>query len=176
MKHRILGLSCLATAAVLAAQPAAAEVTAKDVQVMARALGFTDKAPSGDLSIGIVYAPGNAQSAKEAVDLQKMMGGGLSAGSLTLKPVLVKIDDVGAADVGAYLLTEGVGGEAAKLAAVAKAKQKICVTTDMSQVQSGACAMGVKSDPKVEIVVNKAAAAASGVGFAAAFRMMITEL
>ena len=170
---------CSLIAAALAAvpAPARADVTAKDVQVMARALGFTEKPPTGEVNIGIVFAPGNAQSAKEATDLQAMLGSGLKAGNLTLKPVMVKIDEIGAAgDVGAFLLTEGVGADASKLAAATKAKQKPCITTDIPQVQSGACVMGIKSEPKVEIIVNKAAAADSGIGFAASFRMMITEL
>jgi len=161
----------------IAVSPARADITAKDVQVMARALGFTDKPPSGDVNIGIVFAPGNAQSAKEANDLQQILGAGLKAGNLTLKPVLIKLDDLASAsDIAAFLLTEGVGADGSKVAAAAKSKQKPCITTDIAQVQGGACAMGIKSEPKVEIVVNKAAAADSGVSFAAAFRMMITEL
>ncbi|HWL21692.1 MAG TPA: hypothetical protein VNS33_18605 [Bradyrhizobium sp.] len=143
---------------------------------MARALGFTEKPPTGEVVIGIVYAPGNPQSAKEAEDVQKLIGDGLKAGAIVLKPLLVKIDDVAGADVGAFLLTEGVGAQASALAAAAKAKQKPCVTVDIAQVRSGVCVMGVKSEPKVEITVSKAAAADSGISFAASFRMMITEL
>lgn len=178
MDARIFGLCILSVGfAASVTSVAQADVTAKDVQVMARALGFTEKPPTGDVTIGIVFAPGNPQSAKEAEDLKALLGDGLKAGNLTLKPVLVKIDDLaGAGDVAAFLLTEGVGADGAKLAAATKAKQKPCVTVDIAQVQSGACVMGVKSEPKVEIVVNKAAAADSGVSFAASFRMMITEL
>jgi hypothetical protein len=172
-----LGKFLLALSAVSAlAQSAQADVTPKDIQVMARALAFTEKPPTGDVAMGIVYAPGNPQSAKEAEDLQKLLGAGLQAGAMVLKPVLVKIDEVAGANVGAFLLTEGVGADASKLAAATKAQQKPCVTIDIAQVQSGACVMGVKSEPKVEIIVNKAAAADSGVSFAASFRMMITEL
>jgi hypothetical protein len=178
MKARIfvLFLPVIAVTAMFAG-PARADITPKDVQVMARALGFTEKPPSGEVNIGIVFAPGNPQSAKEADDLKTLMGAGLKAGNLTLKPVMVKIDDLGSAgDVAAFLLTEGVGADGAKLAAATKTKQKPCVTIDIAQVQSGACVMGIKSEPKVEIVVNKTAAADSGVSFAASFRMMITEL
>jgi len=172
-----LGVTLLAlAAAVVLAEPAQAGMTQKDIQVMARALGFTDKPPVGDVTIGIVYLPSSPQSAKEAEDLQKVLGDGLKAGAIVLKPVLVKVDDAAGANVDAFLLTEGVGAEASKVAAATKAKQKPCITIDIPQVQSGACIMGIKSEPKVEIIVNKAAAADSGVGFAASFRMMITEL
>jgi hypothetical protein len=172
-----MGMALLALGTIAAASgPARADVTQKDLQVMARALGFTEKPPTGDVVIGIVYAPGNPQSAKEAQDIQKLLGDGLKGGAITLKPLLVKIDDAGSADVGAFLLTEGVGADGSKLAAITKSKQKPCMTVDIAQVQSGACLLGVKSEPTVEIIVNKAAAADSGVSFAASFRMMIKEL
>ena len=175
MKNRTKALMAFAIAFPLS--DARADVTPKDLQVMARALGFTEKPATGDVVIGIVYAPGNPQSAKEADDLKAMLGAGLKAGNVTLKPVMIKIDELaGAGDVAAFLLTEGVGADGAKLGAAAKSKKKPCVTTDIAQVQSGACVMGIKSEPKVEIIVNKAAAADSGVSFAASFRMMITEL
>jgi hypothetical protein len=178
INRQFFGACSLLLAALIAVPaPARADVTAKDVQVMARALGFTEKPPTGEVNIAIVFAPGNPQSAKEATDLQAMLGSGLKAGNLTLKPVMVKIDELGSAgDVAAFLLTEGVGADAAKVGEATKAKQKPCLTVDMAQVQSGACVMGIKSEPKVEIVVNKASAAASGISFGAAFRMMITEL
>jgi hypothetical protein len=36
--------------------------------------------------------------------------------------------------------------------------------------------MGIRSAPKVQIVVNRAAAKDSGVAFATVFRVMITEI
>jgi hypothetical protein len=36
--------------------------------------------------------------------------------------------------------------------------------------------MGVRTQPRVEILVNRAAAAATGMAFSEAFRVMITEL
>lgn len=166
----------LALAGFLLPAPVLAGVTAKDLQVMGRAIAFSDKATSGAVTVAIVYAPGNKASADEADTLQKLMGAGFAAGTITLKPVMVKLDDVAGASADVFLVTSGLGGDGAKAGGAARTKKKICVTFDMAQARSGACMMGVQSDPKVEIVVNKAAAAASGVGFAAAFRMMITEI
>jgi len=50
-----------------------------------------------------------------------------------------------------------------------------CLTTDLAQVRGGACAIGIRSGPRVEILVNHAAAESSGVSFSTAFRMLITE-
>ena len=62
----------------------------------ARVLVVTEKPPSGEVNIAIVFAPGSPQSAKEASDLQSMLGTG---------------------DVAAFLLTEGLGADGAKVAA-----------------------------------------------------------
>jgi hypothetical protein len=170
---RISTLCALASAALLAATPAMADTTAKDLQVMGRAIAFMNGAPSGAVNVGIVY---NASTEAAAHAIQALMGAGLAAGSLTLKPVLVKADDAAGANVDVFLVTDGMGGDGAKAGAAAKSKHKLCVTTDMAQAKSGACMMGVQSDPKVQIVVNKASAAGAGISFAAAFSMMITEI
>ena len=152
-----------------------AEVVPGDLMVAARALGFLEHPPTGEVTVGIVYEPSNARSNQEAEALQKMFGSGLKSGDLTLKPVLVKLDDVGRADVGVVFLTEGVGAAAMKVAEATRTKHILCITTDTAQVQSGACVMSVHSEPKTAIQVNRAAAAASGAVFTSVFRMMITE-
>jgi hypothetical protein len=62
------------------------------------------------------------------------------------------------------------------MAAVSAAKMAPCITTDLAQVRDGACVMGIRSTPKVEIMVNRAAATNTGIKFAGVFRMLITEL
>jgi hypothetical protein len=52
----------------------------------------------------------------------------------------------------------------------------LCVTTDIAQVRRGACVMGVRSRPKVEVFVNRASATANHINFSTVFRVMITEL
>ena len=43
-------------------------------------------------------------------------------------------------------------------------------------VQAGQCVMSVKSDPKVEILISRSAAATSNVGFGSAFLLMAHEI
>ncbi|MDR3515473.1 MAG: hypothetical protein P4M00_06640, partial [Azospirillaceae bacterium] len=87
---KVLAMTSLALGTILVPLAhAQADVTPKDLQVMARALGFMEKAPTGEVVLGIVYAPGNPQSAKEAEDIQKLLGDGLKAGAMVLKPRLV---------------------------------------------------------------------------------------
>jgi hypothetical protein len=158
----------------LLSAPASA-ATHNDLVVAARALGFIENPPTGNVAVGIVYVAGVSSSVAQAENLQKLMGTGLKVGSLTLKPVLVKVEDLSTADVRLFFLTEGIGDNGPKVAAAVAAKRIPCITVDLEQVRNGACVIGVRSSPKVEILVNRAAAEKSGTAFPAVFRMMITE-
>jgi ABC-type uncharacterized transport system substrate-binding protein len=146
------------------------------MQIIARALSFMSRPLSGDVSVGIAYAPGNSQSAHEAATVQKILSGGLRVGNLSLKPVPLPAGDLGGAKVDVLFLTAGLNSEAQAIVAASRARHIPCVTTDLAQVKSGICTMGVRSQPRVEILVNRAAAAADGTAFSTVFRMMITEI
>jgi hypothetical protein len=152
--------------------PLGAAVTPTDLQVAARALSFMEKPLTGALRVGIVYAPESAQSLRQAEDIAKMLGAGFKSGNVELRPTLVKLADVPTANVDLFFMTEFVGPQPA----LAALKSRPCVTTDLNQVRDGVCLMGVRSSPKVQIVVNRAAANASGITFATVFRVMITEI
>jgi hypothetical protein len=159
----------------LAAAPVRAATSENDVTIAARALGFLDKPLRGAVRVGIVYAADNPQSTGSAGALRKIMESGLKVGGLSLIPVLVPIDGVGVADVNLLFLAEGVGARASKVGDAGRTKHIACVTLDIDQVRNGNCTIGVKSEPRVEILVNREAAAGSGVVFAGAFKMLITE-
>jgi hypothetical protein len=154
------------------AVPALAD-TSKDIQVAGRALSFLENGPTGHVVIGVVYDPAKAASVAQKDAVMAALGSGLDAGSLTLtgKPVEVGAISGG---VAALYLTSGVNFAAA--ASAAKAHKLITISADNACVSSGECVMGVSTTPKVEIKVNRAAAAAIGVSFKSAFRMMITEI
>ncbi len=160
----LLGVPALAQAA----------ISESDLQIAARALSFMANPPTGTVRVGIVFDPSNPQSAADAPQLRQLMANGLRVGNLTLQPVPVPISDASSAQVGFFFLTEGAGA-AARLGDIAKAKQVACITVDLAQVRAGACAIGVRSAPRIEILVNQAAAQGSGVTFSTAFRMLITE-
>ncbi len=157
-----------------AAMNAMAAVSESDLQIAARALSFMTNAPVGTVRVGIVFNPANPQSTADAAQLEQLMAGGLRVGNVTLQPIQVPIDQVGGAQVGLFFLTEGTG-PAGRLSEVANLKKLPCVSFDLAQVRSGACAIGIHSGPRVEILVNRAAAESSGVSFSTAFRMLITE-
>ena len=165
----VAGLSALAL-------PAAAQVTQTDLLVAGRAIGFIDNLKRGDVRVGIVYDPNIAQSAQQASELDTGMSDGLHIGNLVLKPVLLPIGKLGSDNSDLYFLTEGVGAEAAKVGHASRARKISCITFDLAQVRNANCTIGVQTQPKIEVFVNRAAAQESGTDLAGVFRIMITEI
>ena len=152
-----------------------AEVTPIDLQVAMRALSFMEPPLAGPVRVGILYAPENPNSVRDAEALRDLLGAGLPAGKLELKPSLIRIQDAAAARVDLFFLAGFVSAAQANAAGIGALK-KPCVTTDIAQVEGGACLMGVRSSPRIQIVINRAAAKDSGIKFATVFRVMITEI
>jgi hypothetical protein len=168
-------LGLLACCAALAA-PVRADVTATDLQVAARALGFMERPPTGTVRVGIVYSSIVRPSLNQAERLDALLGSGMKAGNLDLRPVMVEAKDAAKANVDLFFLTEHLQPGEVALAAVSAARKIPCITADIAQVQAGTCTIGVRSKPKIEVFVNREAAKASGTSFATAFRVMINEL
>jgi hypothetical protein len=160
-------------ALVLAVAPLSAHAdTTKDIQIAGRALTFLENGPTGKVVLGIVFDPSKPASVAEKNAVIAAIGGGMSAGAVTLLAKPVEASAVpGVSGVGALYVTTGVN-----VGAAAKAKKLITIGSDASCATSGACTMSVLAEPKVEIIVNRAAAAAVGAVFKAAFRMMIREV
>ncbi len=173
---RRIALFAIICGFVAMASPAAAQVTQTDLLVAGRAIGFIDNLKRGDVSIGIVYDPAIAQSAQQASELNAMMGNGLHIGNLVLKPVMLPIGKLGGDNSDLFFLTEGVGGEAARVGHASRARKISCITFDLAQVRNGNCTIGVQTQPKIQVFVNRAAAQESGTDLAGVFRIMITEI
>ena len=157
------------------AGPVHAEIKRTDVLVATRAIGFISKFHGGDLRVGIVVAPESPQSVEDGNQLKAIFGTEMAIGNNMLKPVMLRTDQVANADVGLFFLTEGTGAAASRVASASKARKIPCITFDLAQVKSGACTIGVQSQPKIEIFVNRKAAAESNTIFSSVFRLMITE-
>ena len=172
---RIATLAFTLVTSVGMASTAAAEITPADVMVAGRAIGFVQKFSGGDLRLGIVYAPESAQSLQQANELQAMLGSQFRAGSIVLRPFLVRVDQVSTANASLFFLTEGLGAAAARVASASRDRKIPCITFDLTHVRGGNCTIGVQSRPRVDVFVNKKAAAESGTVFSSVFRLMITE-
>jgi hypothetical protein len=147
----------------------------KDAQVAGRTLTFLENGPSGAAVIGVVFDPSKPVSVQEKNAVMAALSGGYAAGGLTITAKPVEAGAVaGVTGVKALFVTHGVNYAA--VGAAAKARHLIAIGSDPACVHSGACAVGVTTEPAVQIVVNRATAVAVGATFKAAFRMMITEL
>ena len=153
-----------------------AATTQSDLLIAARALSFMQNPPTGQIRVGIVYAAGAPRSVEEADNLQQMLAGGLKVGNLIMIPVKVKIGDIASANVQLFLLTEYVGNDGVRVSDATKTNLSPCITVDIAQVENGTCVMGVRSEPRIEILINRAAATSSGTSFATVFRILITEI
>lgn len=163
--------ACASAVAVLSPGPVLAD-PARDIQATARVLTFLDNAASGRVVIGVVFDAAKPESVSEKNAIMAALGGGYAVGGLTLvgKPM-----DPGAIAGVRFVFVTHAAGYAA-VGAEARAKHVVAVGSDFACVQSAACAIGVSTDPTVQIVVNHRAMAAAGAAFKAAFRMMIHEI
>ena len=169
--HRVCCSAALALFMIPAAA-AAAPMSAKDVQIIAKALGFLDPAPAGGM-VAVVYTDAGSKADADAVVTN--FGGGLpsAGGTITAKAVDAAALGDGSGYI-AIILADGVTSDTAS--AAAKAHRIPCITANLALVQSGGCVMSVQSEPKVSITVNHAAAQAAGISFASAFAMLIHEI
>ncbi|PZR31759.1 hypothetical protein [Caulobacter segnis] len=165
---------CICVTALLSPGLALAD-PAKDVQVAGRALTFLENAPEGTAVMGVVFDPSKPASVAEKNAVMAVLGGGYAVGKLTLTGKPIEASAVaGASGVTALYVT--TGAPYAAVGAAAKGKKLITIGSDPACATSGACAMSVSADPKVEILVNRSTAAAVGAAFKAAFRMLIREV
>jgi hypothetical protein len=169
-------LSVAAALAGSAAAPAAAEPGAAELQVIAQSMGFLLRPPTGTREVGIVYPAGSAVGRREAEHIRAAFGTSLQASSLTLIPRILTVAEAAHEDsAAALLLTDAALPLAGALALAIAGKGMLTITSDPAAVTAGEAVMAVRSEPRVEIYVNRAAAQAAGVEFSTAFRMMIQE-
>lgn len=146
----------------------------RDLRVLGRAAAFMLPPPAPDSVLAIAYVAGNAASRQDAEAIAALIGPGLRAGQLTLRPRLI---EVGGLEAGGFqIVIAAAGANGPRLGAAARSARALCVTTEAEAVRTGHCALAISTEPRVEIILNHAVASATGVTFAAAFRMMIREL
>ena len=167
----------MASAMVAAAMPemANAQMTPRNALAGARVLSFLQPALSGSVTAAIVYQPGDAGSEAEAQAIQQALGSGLVIGPLTLKPKRVSIDSLGGlAGAKVAFITRTVNSK--QLASAAAQHSIVTISSDPTCAQAGLCVVSISSGAKVQIVVSKAACAASRLKFGTAFLMLVKEI
>jgi hypothetical protein len=156
--------------------PAVAQSSEPDFRLIAQSMGFLATPPTGTRELGIVYPDGSAAGKAEAEHLAASMADGLRSGALTLRPLVLSVHEVTAEPhVAALLLTNAALPQAASLAAAITGKGIPTICSDPGAVSAGRVVMAIRTQPRVEIYVSRAAASAAGVEFSTAFRLMIQE-
>jgi hypothetical protein len=147
----------------------AASLSSRDAQIIAKVVGFLDPAPSGKV-IAVLYARGEAASKSDADAIVRLFDGGISSGGGTITAKAIEAGSLG--DGAGYIaiifaIDAGPAHQPEKL---------LTITAVDDLVRSGQAVMAVHSQPRVEIIVNRAAAQAAGIGFTAAFGMLVHEI
>jgi hypothetical protein len=152
----------------------AASLSSKDVQLIAKVITFLDPPPAGG-RIAIVYAGGSAAARTDAEAIMALFGDGVRTRRGLITAILVEASALAeAAGYSAVILAADTPGGV--VTAAAKAGRIPCISADTTLVHSGACMIAVRSEPKVDITVNRAAARDAGVAFAPVFQLLIREL
>lgn len=150
-----------------------ASVTAADLSVLSHALVFREP-PSPDGVLAIAYTAGDSDSKQDALAIAAEVGAGLVTRRGVLRPLVVDTDSLAEHRFAVVIQAAGAAGPA--LAHAWRTQHALCVTTDFVTVRKGECIIGIRTKPRVQIVLNEQAARAADVHFATAFLMMINEL
>ena len=119
-----------------------------------------------------MFAAGDPASRRDAEAIAALFNAGASGAARAVavpNDVLPQAGDCVA-------IVAAVGAPVDAVMKAAREQHVPCVTANLPLVEAGRCTMWVRSEPRVEIVINHDALVSGGISLAAAFRMMIREL
>jgi hypothetical protein len=168
------GLAVLAGVMLLGLPVAQAEVTAKDVQLMLKVVGFLTPPVSGSVAMAIVYDSGNPDSKKDADALKGLLDAA-QGGPIVPAAKLYSQSELGSLEGKVVIVTVGLAPAALDaVAAAAQTHKMLTMSTDPTCARGGKCVLSVRTSPKVEILFNSGVAQGAGIEFQPTFRMMMT--
>ncbi|WP_152044838.1 hypothetical protein [Aureimonas psammosilenae] len=174
LSRSVLSLVALAIN-ILPHRSLAADATVQDMQIVGRALSFKNGQKKGAITLAVVYAGASEQSNAEMQAAVAISRNGLKVGDNLLRIVPVEQSQLSSAS--GYDGVFSVGGvDQERLRKALNRSGTPCFTLEAAQVKGGACTVAVRSRPAVSISINSGNAAATGVGFATAFIMMVREI
>ena len=104
----------------------------------------------------------------------------LSAGRVRLvssAPLLVPANNLSALEnKDVAFVTGSLGAWHASIAEASARRHIVTISNDLACVTSGYCVMGVRSEPRVQVIINRKLADRSSIDFAPGFRLLVTEL
>ena len=134
-------------------RPAAAQsVSERDLQVLARAVGFMRPELPAEATAAIAFNTNDPSSRRDAEAIANRFGGGLRSGGVLLRPRLVPRGNLAAEPFSVVIAASGANGP--EVQAATRAAHALCVTSDLSAVRAGLCTMSIQSGPRVEVVTS----------------------
>jgi hypothetical protein len=144
----------------------------EELQILAKAVSFMEPPLTGQPVVAIVFADGDAASHRDA----EVLAGQVNAvrfGGVAVTPLVVS--SAALAGTKFQMIITAAGVDSIPVIEAAEAHHVLCITADVDAVRAGHCTMAIRSSRKIEIFLNRDAAAQSGLSFATAFRMMVHE-
>jgi hypothetical protein len=92
-------------------------------------------------------------------------------------PLLVPANNLSAVEnKDVAFVTGSLGAWHASIAEASARRHIVTISNDLACVTSGYCVMGVRSEPRVQVIINRKLADRSSIDFAPGFRLLVTEL
>ena len=148
--------------------PAQANTSARELHLIARAIGFVRGMPRGAVDVAVIDGEG-------ADAVMAAMRPGVTAGGVTLFARRVSLDELEQSRVRVIVVPEGQREAHARIASIARRMHAVTASTDLACVQADYCVVGVSAQHSNQIRVSREAAEASDVSFSVAFRVLVSE-
>jgi hypothetical protein len=154
---------------------AAEDVSQSDLDAMARALGFVESLPRNTASIGVVYAPQRPDGAANAHRVAEKMATLSGQGIPALHARVIAADELAAAGHfdALFLMPGAASSDGASIGAAVRKERMLSVSNDPACLQARCCALFVRAEPRVEIVIDTAMADSVGARFSLIFAAMV---
>ena len=158
------------------ATPCQAQADQALFDLVVKSLRFVSEPPKGQTRIAIIYDPDSEQSIGEFDYLEEHLDRVETPGA-TLVPVRVRVDELEVLrDVRFAVFAGPLEDHLENIFAVTRAYGILSIAMRPACVEIGRCVMAVRTEPRNEVIVSRAASIASSVEFPTAFRMLIREL
>jgi hypothetical protein len=151
-------------------------VTDKDLEVAVRSLGFAYVLEKSDFNIEIVADPSVPASSSEASRLHELIKNTRTFAGRIVNAQIVPVSGMGSTGGKVAYVTHGLDKDFDAILDKAKAGKILTFSTDFHCVESSKCVMGVTGQNIIKIEISRSAAAASGVEFSQALKLMVGEV
>ena len=148
--------------------------THKDLKIIAQAVGFVKGRNYSDVSMLIVFSPDSAHSVSNADQVLEIIGDGFSFGKVRINARKATVREALQSSPDVYFFQSDLSN-IARIYDHAARNGILTLSTHDACMQKNQCVLLIKTNPRVDIFLNREAADQSGIKFDAAFRLMVKE-